>query len=101
MGKTGALKNAWWCCPHTVTLPFLAPPPLTLLSSQDKSFEAHLFLSKMHGAKLVRGDARNVVRVLGEGEKGLMSLVVQEPAAFEALCSKYGEVVQFEQQPVS
>ena len=60
-----------------------------------------MFLSKLHGAKLVRGEARNVVRVLGEGEKGLMSLVVHEPTAFEALFSKYGEAVQFEHQPVS
>ena len=64
-------------------------------SADDKSFEAHLFLSRIREAKLVRGSERNVIRLLGEGSKGLMSLIVHEQVEFDALSSKHGESVTF------
>ena len=69
--------------------------PSVFYSNDDKSFEAHPFLSKIREAKLVRGSERNVIRLLGEGSKGLMSLIIQEPAEFEALSSRHGESVVF------
>ena len=62
-------------------------------SNEDKSFEAHIFLTKIREAKLVRGSERNIIRLLGDGSKGLMSLIISEPEEFEALCSKHGESV--------
>ena len=64
-------------------------------SNEDKSFEAHIYLSKLEAANLVKGN-RNVVRLLGNEAKGLMSLIIDEPEAFHKLFDQYGATVNFE-----
>jgi len=48
----------------------------------------------MEVANLVKGN-RNVVRLLGRENKGLMSLIIYKPEAFQRLLDHYGETVKF------